>query len=168
MTYAEGTTVAVEKSKAELGTLLRKHGATSSGIAEDDGQGLAIIFFVLQGRHFRLEVPMPTIESCKPKLGQAPPAYKRLDDAARTRWLAKVHEQKCRERWRLLVLAVKAKLEYIALGFRSAEQEFLADLVLPDGRRMHGALEEGIAASYLTGDMPAFPMLGPGPAKEEP
>jgi hypothetical protein len=167
VSYAAGTSVSVESSKAELYSLLKKHGATQSGMADDDTRGLAIVFFMLQDRHFRIEVPMPKIDACRPRPNALPHGWVRWDEPRRTAWVAKTHEQKCRERWRLLVLAVKAKLELVALGFRSAEQEFLADLVLPDGRRTHSALEARIKDAYLTGTMPAFPMLGPGPAKED-
>jgi hypothetical protein len=59
-----------------------------------------------------------------------------------------------------MVLLVKAKLELVALGMSSVEREFLADLMLPDGRRVHQAIESDIVASYLTGKLP--PLLGMG------
>ena len=45
MTYASGTSVPVERSRAELETLLAKHGADQRGIATDDTRGVATITF---------------------------------------------------------------------------------------------------------------------------
>ncbi len=73
--------------------------------------------------------------------------------------VSKAHDQACRERWRQLVLLVKAKLEAIALGLSTVEREFLADVYLPDGRTVHQALQDGLVEMYKSGTLP--PMLGP-------
>jgi hypothetical protein len=38
-----------------------------------------------------------------------------------------------RRRWRSLALAIKAKLEVVASGIATFDEEFMAHLVLPDG-----------------------------------
>ena len=133
--YAEGTGVPVERSKAELDRLLSKHGATQRGVLVDDGAsvGRALVMFTLDGRQYRIDVPLPT--------------RKEFPDGRQ-------REQRTRERWRALILMVKAKLELCALGVSTVEREFLADLVLPDGKRLHAALINGIRKAYETGQMP--------------
>lgn len=56
-----------------------------------------------------------------------------------------------RQRWRVLVLVLKAKLEAVASGISTLEAEFLANVVMHDGRtigqailpRMNEAVESG-------------------------
>ena len=167
--YAEGTQVSAEKSKSELDTLLAKHGATQRGVMSDDAEGTAVVFFRLHDRHYRLDVPLPKLGdyatpaelSWKQAKGKkVPQRWDHWTVAQRTQWVRWQHEQGCRERWRAVVLLVKAKLEIVQLGLSSAEREFLADLVLPDGRRMHQALADKIAAAYLEGVTPVL-LLGP-------
>ena len=59
-----------------------------------------------------------------------------------------------RRSWRALLLIVKAKLEMIANGGSSAEREFLADMLLPNGETVATAILPGIAKSYASGEMP--------------
>jgi hypothetical protein len=157
MTYAEGTSVTVEKSKAELEGLLRKHGAGQRVFGNDDQNGQAFVMFALSGRQYRLEVPLPKIADFakKPKRGWGMVSRTAAEQQ-------KAHEQACRERWRAVVLLVKAKLELVALGVSSIEREFLADLMLPDGRRVHQAIEEDVAETYATGKMPKLLGMGTG------
>jgi hypothetical protein len=48
----------------------------------------------------------------------------------------------------------KAKLELVAEGLSSIEREFLADVLLPDGRRLGDAIAPELSAAYGTGKMP--------------
>lgn len=153
MSYADGTSVSVERSRAELDALLSKHGASQRLIGSDDEQGFAFAVFRLAGRQVRLRVPVP-------KLGD----YDSIIRAAPRRTIAETRhrawEQACRERWRALVLLTKAKLEAIALGVSTVEREFLADTFLPDGRTVYEAIAADVERSYLDGKMP--PLLGAG------
>lgn len=146
MTYAEGTSVSVEKSKFELDSLLRKHGAGQRVFGDDDVNGKAYVIFSLKERQYRLEVPLPKIEEFAKKK-QRSWMIACSEEEKRRR-----HEQACRERWRAVVL--------VAMGVSSVEREFLADLLLPNGARMHVALAEQIEKTYLDGSMP--PLLGMG------
>lgn len=142
MTYAAGTTVSVERSHAEILKLLTKHGASSYGITSDGSS--ATIGFCVKGSHVRLRFPLPTHAD---KVGRAAPwALRRWEPSARDfrPWNpatdgappaleARKLEQGTRERWRLIVLTLKTKLELVALGARTIEQEFLDGLVLPNG-----------------------------------
>jgi hypothetical protein len=154
MPYAEGTEVSVERSKAELEGLLSKHGATQRGVLSDDDEGRAVVMFTLKSRQYRLNVPLPKFEAFARKYDRHGRWSPRNAEQQRVAF-----EQGCRERWRAVVLVIKAKLELVSLGVTTVEREFLADLVLPDGRRVHDALEEGIRTAYATGQMP--PLLPP-------
>ncbi len=82
--------------------------------------------------------------------------YRRADSVAEKNW-----EQACRQRWRALALVIKAKLEAVSAGISVFEDEFLANIVLPDGQLVGQWLRPQLAVSYEGGRMP--PLL-PGPA----
>jgi hypothetical protein len=158
MTYAAGTSISVEKSKAELEKVVRQHGAYNYGSATLDAEGKALVYFSVgkaeQLRQVRLILPLPKVTDFKKSWSG------RKQKTPEQRW-----EQACRERWRLLVLVVRAKLELIAVGGSSLEREFLADIALPDGRTVAEVLLGPLALAYKTGKVP--PMLG-GPAPRAP
>lgn len=150
--YAETTTVGVDRSRAELEKLLVKAGATGFSYGWQDLAGVqaAVVEFILDGRHVRLMLPLPTRE----EFTFTPTGKARLSasiDAAIA--------QGTRARWRALLLIVKAKLEAIAAGVVSFDEEWLPYLVLPDGRTVAATVAPGIAEAYATG---ATPQLLPG------
>jgi hypothetical protein len=157
MSFAVGTSVPVAKSKAEIDAMLARAGARQRFVGTDDARGVAVLGFTLgppgepgKARQFRIEIPLPRIEDMpRPRM-------------RRSKSREQLLEQACRERWRVFTLLVKAKLEAISLGITSIEREFLADLVLPDGRSMHQVLESQIAESYQLGAQAGSPMLGTG------
>lgn len=153
MTYAENTSVSVEKSRAELDTLLKKHGASQRVFGDDDVNGRAVICFSLGGRQYRLEVPLPKREEFAKVKRRGWMVSRSLSEQLHA------HEQACRSRWRAVVLITKAKLEFAAMGVSTIEREFLADLVLADGQTVHAAVTTGISEQYLTGKPIA--LLGP-------
>ncbi len=55
---------------------------------------------------------------------------------------------------RALLLVIKAKLEAIAAGVTIFENEFLANVVLPDGQLVGAQVRPAIAAAYEGRDMP--------------
>lgn len=139
MSYAENTTVSVEKSRAEIDTLLGKHGASHRGIQVNEDLCMAQIAFVIQGRKYRLDVPLPKEDKRHPR---------------------KRYEQSCRSRWRAILLMLKAKLELVEIGVSSVEREFLADMVLADGQTMHLAVAEAIKRGLDSGTAPILALPG--------
>lgn len=121
MTFAQHTTVPVEQTKTEIDRLLEKHGATNRGTMQNDEKRIAIVVFTLKGAQYRIDVPL---SSRTPKTD---------------RW-----QQTERTRWRLVLLAIKTKLELVALGVSTVEHEFLADMVLPNGRTVQEDIGEMI------------------------
>ena len=149
--YARTTSVTVSQSRVELEGILERYGADAFGYATDKGR--VDIAFRIDGRHVRMTVPMPLI----------------TDDEFQTTWTGRLAaestvksqwEQACRSRWRALVLVVKAKLEAVAVGISTVEREFLADIMLPDGRTIGATIAPQIAESYRTGNMPPL-LSGP-------
>jgi hypothetical protein len=126
MSYAVDTNVSVEKTRAEIESLLQKRGATRTGFATE--QNRAIIMFVINNVGVRFELPLPDKAD---KRFAVTPYYKtrRTPEAAYKEW-----EQCCRSLWRSLFLCIKAKLEACEAQITTFEAEFLAHIVTPDGR----------------------------------
>jgi hypothetical protein len=53
-------------------------------------------------------------------------------------------------------LVIKAKLEAVESGIACFEEEFMAHIVLPDGRTVGEHVIPGIAQAYETGNVPAL------------
>jgi len=140
--YAEGTSVPVERSRAELDALLAKRGASQRAIMSDEDNGCAAVLFVLHGRKYRLDIPMPKVTDDFPKPKPARWATMSMKD--RETWREKERAQSERERWRAVVLCLKAKLELVRIGISSIEREFMADMVLPNGRTVAAMIESQI------------------------
>ena len=62
--------------------------------------------------------------------------------------------QEERQRWRALLLVIKAKLEAVESGITTFEEEFLAHVVLPDNRTVGEWLLPQVADAYVNGGMP--------------
>lgn len=148
--YAKDTDVSPEKSKQEIERTLTKYGATSFAYGWE--QDKASIIFVMEGRHIRFVLPMPTIAD----FAQRSDGGKRPDSQRKA-----ALEQAIRQRWRALALAVKAKLECVESGITSFEDEFLAHIVLPNGNTVGHLLRPRLAEAYATGKMPPL-LLGAG------
>lgn len=140
--YAEQTSVPVDRSQGEIRKILSKYEAT--GFAFGEQGPLSIVMFEMACRRIKFILPMPE----KPRAN----AYQ--SDI-------KKYEQKCRSRWRCLVLVIKAKLEAVESGITTLEEEFLAHIVLPNGRTAGEVMIPQIAQSYEDRKMP--PLLGYNP-----
>lgn len=144
MTYAENTSVPVERSRAELERTLERYGADAFMYGWNE-KGAAIQFRA-HGKHVRFELPLPSAEDVVRQHRGA----RGGKVAAQKRW-----EQETRSRWRALVLVVKAKLEAVEAGIAVFEDEFLAYTVLPDGTTAGEWLRPQIDEAYESGLMPA-------------
>jgi hypothetical protein len=151
--YAEGTSVAVEKSEAELKALLRKYGADAIGILE--GNGMVNCVFEMRARRIIIRVAMPARNE-KRFMAMTGNRRSPTPDQVYARW-----EQACREKWRGLLLCVKAKLESVESGIETFEQAFLAHVMLPNGETVGewAARPENLQAAIEGRPLP--PLLGP-------
>lgn len=127
--FAAGTTVSVAKSKAEIEDLLTRYGADGFAYAQDQSKA-AIIFSVL-GRRVRFILPIPSKDDKRftHRKGRSGLMEKRTEIQSLAEW-----EQEHRRLWRALALVIKAKLEAVRSGIVTFENEFLAHIVMPNGR----------------------------------
>jgi hypothetical protein len=131
MPFAEGTTVAVEKTRAEIEALLRKAGATEFTSGYTAGE--AGFSFVLKGRRVSFSVARPSKDD--PKIvKRAMTLSRRSYGAPAAPGLARAIEEEERRLWRCLLLAMKAKLEIVGSGIATFEEEFLAHIVTDTGQ----------------------------------
>lgn len=146
--YAAKTTVSVEKSQAEVTAILRKYGANRFGTMEDETS--AYLMFEFKGLSVQMAVPLPPLSEFS------------RSEAGRTRMAAVAEEaraQAIRQRWRALVLAVKAKLEAVQIGISTVEKEFMAFVMMPDGRNLSDHLLPQLTKMVSDGKMPRL-LLG--------
>ena len=146
MTYAQNTSVTADKSRSEIERTLQRYGAEQFMYGWDENR--AIIMFRMNKRHVKFLLPMPNKNSRDfthtPGRGQ-----KRTDSQAFLEW-----EKACRQKWRALALVVKAKLEAVESGIAIFEDEFMANIVLPDGNTVSDFMLPQIKSAYDTGNMP--------------
>lgn len=126
MPYAQNTSVSVEKSRAEIETLLRRYGADKFAYVSDDAAGTAVVAFQFKERQIRFNLPLPKRSSQKFTIDAR--YNQRPSEAALKLW-----EQACRTKWRALKLCIQAKLEAVAANITTFEHEFLAHIVTEDG-----------------------------------
>lgn len=155
--YAAGTKVAVSKTEAEIKDLLRSRGATRTAFAEEAGR--AVVFFELRDRRVQFTMPLPRAD--EKRFTQDKRGSRRPPTAATRAW-----EQACRERWRALLLTIKAKFVSIESEVETFEEAFLAHLVVPGGggKTVGQHALPAVAEAYRTGTMPPLLPAGEGPS----
>ncbi len=144
--YAQNTSVPVDRSRAEIERTLERYGATGFGYswerrevaispvpvygAKTEVREFAMLGFKLKARSIRLDVPMPTVREARSEA--------RLDAARR-------------QRWRALLLVIKAKLEAVESGIGTLESEFLANVVTESGRTIGEVVLPRLSEAVLAG-----------------
>lgn len=153
MAYAENTTVSVERSQAEIQQTVRRYGADGyiSGWSGDK----AMIEFFASGRRVRFILQLPDQPAAYAK---SPGGRNRTALQQRT-----AMEQEHRRRWRALNLVIKAKLEAVESGITTFEDEFMAQIVLPDGRTVSEHVAPVIERAYVSGKVPGMLLAIEGP-----
>ncbi|HEY1878457.1 MAG TPA: hypothetical protein VGG68_00845 [Caulobacteraceae bacterium] len=146
--YAAETKVSTESSRAEIERTLRSYKADGFGYAED---GVKVsIFFRMASRHIRLNLTMPEREQpAFTEYRRGSMTFRRADSEIDKHWL-----QACRQRWRVLALMVRAKLEAVEAGVTTVEDEFLASTMMPDGATVGESVKRQIDEAYRLGGMP--------------
>lgn len=149
MSFAEGTSVPVERSKAEIELMLMRYGAdqfiSGWGVAE------ARIQFRAEGRIVRFVLPIPANDETRFTQHPRYASKRRSDADARKAW-----EAELRRLWRALALVVKAKLEAVQSGIVGFEEEFMAHIVMPDGKTVAEHAQPMIASAYTSGKVTAL------------
>lgn len=136
--FARETRVPVQQTQAEIQRMLDRAKAKQYGTMVDYDLGTARVQFRLHDRIVRFTVLLP--------------------DAAKVRGdrFAKAE----RQRWRALMLVIKAKLESVESQIETFEEAFLANIVMPNDQTVAQIVLKQVAESYKTGTMRA---LGPAP-----
>lgn len=147
-TYAKGTQVAPEKTRAEIERTLQRYGCQGFAFAWEGDK--AMIGFKANDRSVRFLVPIPDED----EYARTPTGLHRSKAQRES-----AHDQGIRQRWRALSLVIKAKLEAVESGVVSFEDEFLAHFVLPGGETVGEAITPDLDRALAEG-LP--PLLGPG------
>ena len=142
--YAEGTEVTVDKSRAELEALLRKHGASEIGIHMSEAAWT--VMYRMHARMLRQAVQYPDKETYR--LVEPDNRWSRKRSDAQVLDLA---EKEWRRRWRAAVLILKARLEAVASGDADFETMFLGDILLPDGSTLSELAKPKLVLAYESG-----------------
>jgi hypothetical protein len=122
--YADKTKVPVERTRTAIERVLTNYGASSfiyGWNRRDDGTEETVISFILTGRKVQLIVPMPAGEAGR------------------------------RQRWRAALIVIKAKLEAVSSGIGTLESEFLANIVMKNGRTIGDAIMGRLDSFVATG-----------------
>lgn len=141
-TYAAGTDVTSDRSRAEIERTLARYGATHFGYMTEPQ--MATIAFRFDGRAVRFIVRMPDRQSTE--FTRTPTNKVATTTAAESKY-----EQAIRQRWRALNLVVKAKLEAVESGIAEFDQEFGMYIVLPSGRTVYETVGEQVVTMVQTG-----------------
>ncbi len=155
MIYAADTSTPVEKTRAELESTLSKFGAEAFGYMTDSGR--AAITFMAHGKRVRFILPLPNKHDRKFTHG----LRYGTERALRPEQSIQLWEQSCRSAWRALFLCVKAKLVAVEAKITTFEDEFMAHIILPNGRTVSEEIMPQIDDCYTTGKMPVFMLALP-------
>ena len=148
--YAPNTTVSEEKSRVEIEQTLKKYGADQFVYGSD--QEMAFILFRMNEKQVRFIVKYPKFDDFK----FTPTRQRRSPDSQKSAW-----EQAKRSSWRVLLLVIKAKLEAVESKIVSFEEEFMANIMLPNRLTVGEYLLPQIEQAYIDGKMPPLlPMFG--------
>lgn len=144
--FAASTSVPVERTRQEIESVLRRYGADQFVSGWEHGR--AMLGFRVHDRMVRFELPLPKESDYKWKWNAT--------EAQKEKQIA----QDDRQRWRALLLVIKAKLEAVESKIATFESEFLAHIVMPNNRTVGEILIPQLAAAYTSKTMPK--LLGDG------
>lgn len=148
-TYAAGTDVSAQASRAEIEKMVRAAGANAFMFAED--VDVARVSFRMEGRLLRFDIPLPAPDEDRflTVLRGAAGRQKRTAVQA-----AAAYDRVVRELWRALALTIKAKLTAVEAGIVTFEEEFLSHVVLADGQTVGRVVGRQLALHYEGKDPP--------------
>lgn len=134
--YAATTSVPVERSKQEIEQTLARYGADGFISGWDSTTSSAFLQFRVKERIVRMVLQLPRETD-----------YKIYSRGKRESQVA----QDTRQRWRALLLVVKAKLEAVESKVSTFEQEFMPYIVMPGGMTVGDITLPQIAEAYKSG-----------------
>lgn len=157
--YAKDTSVSVERSRAEIETVLSRYGADRFAYATEEGR--AMIGFAIKDvtqTHLAIRMTLPLPKRDERRFTHR----KKYSQEVRTtpEEQVKLWEQACRSSWRSLALVIKAKLEACASGISTVEREFLADVMTPTGQTIGEHIRPQLQAMSERGETPRLLLTG--------
>lgn len=157
MVYARGTTVEIDRSRMEIERTLKRYGADQFSYGSDDSRGVYVIQFRAHSRAVRFTL-------WRPKSDDNEIQFVRKGTRRPANQIARAIEQRTKERWRALLLCVKAKLESVESHIETFDEAFMPHIILPDGQTASEWLSPQIAIAYETGQMPKQLLALPAPS----
>lgn len=153
--YTENTKVSIESTRQEIEDFLRRKGATNFGCIRNMTCDRWFSLSFKRDRFVRFVIPLSS--SSDRKFNTTPSGkYLRTAESKRKAW-----EQDCKQRWRALLLYIKAKMEAVEIGISHFDEEFLAHIILPDGQTVAEVIAPAIEEGYRGGkNLPVAGLLG--------
>ncbi|MBT1001794.1 hypothetical protein KIH31_04190 [Paenarthrobacter sp. DKR-5] len=144
--YVRGASISSSAFRAEIQAMLTVYGAAGFRCGLEDGR--AAIVFIAGKRQFRFILPLTgPVGSSSGTTGD--PLQPRSSDTA-----GKAKEDAARRQWHQLSLLIRAKLDAVAAGITTFDQEFLAYMVLPGGTTVFDAVTPAVSNAYTPGGRP--------------
>lgn len=140
--FAAETSVPVSRTRDEIERLLTDHGASHFGYFNSP-EG-ALIAFQIDKRNVKLRISIPTADD--PEIKKNEKGWLRGKEQ-----VEKLVAQGARQSWRVLLLVLKAKLEAVAAGISTIEQEFLSWIITPNGQTVGEVLAPQLKQAYEGG-----------------
>ncbi len=158
--YAQGTEVSADRSRSQIKTALMRGGATAFAYGQTSEPPSARVMFEMTDRRFRFDLPLP--KPSDREFTHTARGQRRAESARVNEYQGEI-----RRRWRALLLVIKAKLEAVASGIATLEEEFLAHVVMPNGQTFYEWAKPQLEIVYAHGEMPplmpgTMPALPPG------
>src|SRR5262249_40691178 len=133
--------------KVEIEESLRRYGADQFVSGWESGR--AMIGFRCQSRFVRFELKFP--DANDEKFRHTASGRWRYPGTRSDRLASEAYDQEVRRLWRALALVIKAKREAVQSGITTFEHEFMAHIVMPDGKTVGQHVSPAIAEAYRTG-----------------
>ena len=138
--YVRGASLSCSSLQTDIQQMLDGAGAHDCRITSEHGNGAVTFSF---GDHqFRLVLPHPE-PTDPPRMRRQGPVQRNINGQEHPADL-----EAARHSWRQLSLLIKAKLEAVAAGIVTFDEEFLAYMLMPEGGTVFQATAPTIASSY--------------------
>lgn len=151
-TFAKDTSITPEQSMAEIKATLRRWSASELAQYEDDH--CVKIAFKTKDRQVKFSLPLPD------RKGKEFIRASSNQHGAKGTFSEQMYHQAIRQRYRALLLTIKAKSESVETGIETFDEAFMAQLVLPSGETIGEWAAPQIEKIYSGQAMP--PLLGSG------
>ncbi len=153
--YAQGMSVSVDKSEADIRRLLQRYGADQIEIgtsAAPAKAGVKFNYLTADRRRLPVRIIISLPNPSNERFALTPSGRRRRSaEDSYNEW-----RKACRQQWRVLMLLIQAQLEGILNGIVTPEEAFLPWLVLASGQTV-GQWAETQFAVGGTAMLPALP-----------